>query len=123
MFVFGLVVLLSRVSCAVDADVTPRLCQWLQPRAAVVRDTLYLDGGVMATYNWNGSGWVENSMVTTVSQAEGLLYTLSFNKSFSVTDNFTVLFEPLQLSGGSSDNPTYRDGFMFADYYEFYTYG
>ena len=121
----GLVAVFSWNSqgAAAAADVTPRVCWWKSPRAAVVRDTLYLDGGDLYTANWNGEDWVPNSTPVGVTQDIGYLQTLSFNRSFHVTDNFTDLFQVLRVGGSYIDNPVRVNGFMYANDYELITYG
>ncbi|EXJ78248.1 hypothetical protein A1O3_09409 [Capronia epimyces CBS 606.96] len=99
-----------------------RLSSWRQPRAAIVRDTLYIDGGDMYNATWDGSAWVPGVTPQGAPQDQGLMYTLFFNKSFHIDTDFWDLFEPLS-TGGASNNPLFRNGFMFADDYEFYTYG
>jgi hypothetical protein len=108
-------------------DLTSRIAFWRQPRAAVVRDTLYLDGGEMGTYLWDTStkNWAtddNNKVGDTPLEVSGIVYTLNFNKTFSVQDSFFTLFDNL-TSGPVKNNPPFRSGFMFADDYELYTFG
>lgn len=107
------------------ADANPRLCVWTQPRGAVVRDTLYMDGGQMQYCQWDATGntWLPGTAVSPPEQERGYLYTLNFSKTFEVSANFSDIFTILPNAGGFSNNPPFIDGHMFADDYEFYTYG
>lgn len=98
---------------------------WTQPRGAVVRDTLYLDGGQMQYCQWDATAqtWLQGSAVSPPDQERGYLYTLNFSKSFDMSTNFSEIFTILPNAGGFSNNPPFIDGYMFADDYEFYTYG
>jgi len=98
---------------------------WTQPRGAVVRDTLYLDGGQMQYCQWDATGqtWLQGSAVSPPDQERGYLYTLNFSQTFDLSANFSDIFSILPNAGGFSNNPPFIDGHMFADDYEFYTYG
>ncbi|KAK5045845.1 hypothetical protein LTR84_008938 [Exophiala bonariae] len=112
------------VAC-IAADANPRLCVWTQPRGAVVRDTLYMDGGQRQYCQWDAtaSAWLDMTAVSGPEEERGYLYTLNFSKSFDVSTNFSDIFTILPTAGGFSNNPPFIDGYMFADDYEFYTYG
>lgn len=124
--VFALLALVSWVSF-VDGDDFVRIATWKQPRAAVVRDTVYLDGGEMNSFLWDSSAlnWTApgSAILQTPSlQTSGYIYALSLNKTFSVDDDFLKLFSNWTLGPVQLDEP-FRSGFMFADDYEFYTFG
>lgn len=57
----------------------------------------------------------------------GLVYLLNFNTSFHISDNISSIFTTISKApnGGSASNlgPNYVDGAMFANDYEWYTYG
>jgi hypothetical protein len=123
MFVLLLFVLLAAVDHAVAEE--SKIAFWRQPRAAVVRDTLFLDGGEFGTYPWDpsASAWIQGGQVgETDLQGSGIVFALNFNQTFSVDDDFFTLFSNWTTGPGST-NPPFRSGFMFADDYEFYTYG
>jgi hypothetical protein len=110
----GLLPLISLVSC----DFTSRqIGSWDRPRAALIRDHFYLEGGWMQTGSYKDGAW----QVNTVKSSEGLLFKLSMNESFGISwDSPPAIFE--SINEGPVDN-YYMDGFMFADYDEFYAYG
>ncbi|KAG4418624.1 hypothetical protein IFR04_008249 [Cadophora malorum] len=103
------------------------MCQWDSPRAAVVRDTLYIDGG----YLWWKPGLSDGSYATVVSDGNplGLVYMLNFSTPIKTSTDFnqSSIFTTLsKASGGGAANnigPQYYDGAMFANDYEWYTYG
>lgn len=81
----------------------------------------------MGTYLWDPStlNWTENSLTvlgTPSLQTSGYIYTLSLNKTFATADDFYDLFWNWTLGPVQLDEP-FRSGFMFADDYEFYTFG
>ncbi|KAH7391537.1 hypothetical protein BKA64DRAFT_107644 [Cadophora sp. MPI-SDFR-AT-0126] len=110
-----------------EGQVNTTMCQWQSPRAAVVRDTLYIDGG----YLWWKPGLSDGSYGAVVSDGNplGLVYMLNFSTPFNTSQNFnlTSIFTTLsKASGGGAANnigPQYYDGAMFANDYEWYTYG
>ncbi|KAL5318176.1 hypothetical protein ACEPPN_013235 [Leptodophora sp. 'Broadleaf-Isolate-01'] len=101
------------------------MCQWQSPRAAVVRDTLYIDGG----YLWWQPGMSDGSYGSVISDGNplGLVYMLNFSTPFNTSQNLSSIFTTLSKAagGGASNNigPQYYDGAMFANDYEWYTYG
>ena len=110
-------ILLPLISLS-SSDFTSReIGSWDRPRAALIRDNFYLEGG------WLQTGFYQNGQwnVTTVKSDEGILFKLSMNKSFGISwDSPPAIFE--SINEGPVENP-YLDGFMFADYDEFYAYG
>ncbi|KAK0118301.1 hypothetical protein ONS95_012595 [Cadophora gregata] len=110
-----------------EGQVNTTMCQWESPRAAVVRDTLYIDGG----YLWWKPGLSDGSYGAVVSDGNplGLVYMLNFSTPFNTSTNFnlTGIFTTLsKASGGGAANnigPQYYDGAMFANDYEWFTYG
>ncbi|CAD6453008.1 9f61d75e-31a6-4fba-9b4e-7dcf47082789 [Sclerotinia trifoliorum] len=106
-------------------QVNTTMCYWTSPRAAVVRDTFYLDGGEL----WWEPGLSDGSYAPPVSDGNplGLVYLLNFNTSFHISDNVSTIFSTISKApnGGSASNlgPNYVDGAMFANDYEWYTYG
>ena len=110
----GLFPLISLVSC----DLTSRqIASWDRPRAALIRDDFYLEGGLINNGSYKGGKWQWSAF----KSSEGLLFKLSMNKSFGISwDSPPAVFE--SINEGPVDN-FYMDGFMFADYDEFYAYG
>ncbi|KAK3319276.1 hypothetical protein B0H66DRAFT_575753 [Apodospora peruviana] len=106
-------------------QVNTRICQWKQPRAALLRDTVYLDGGNL----WWQPGLKDGSIGTIEDDGNplGRIYTLNFSKPFKTHDNITALFGTLQkgLNGGAASNiaPNYLDGALLANDHEFFLYG
>lgn len=120
---FGYALLFLWVAFTNADEATRRLCMWTQPRAGVVRDVLYLDGGWQQYCMWDGTAWVRDTQINGPDHIQGLLYTMDFNRTLKADANFTDLFEDLHATGGVNDNPPFMSGHMFADDYEFYTYG
>ncbi|RVX74682.1 hypothetical protein B0A52_01809 [Exophiala mesophila] len=122
-YLVGYSLLALWVSLTNADDITRRLCMWTQPRVGVVRDVVYLDGGWQQYCMWDGSAWVRDTQINGPDHIQGLLYTMDFNRTFKADANFTDLFEDLHATGGVNDNPPFMSGYLFADDYEFYTYG
>ncbi|KAH6666293.1 hypothetical protein B0J14DRAFT_620459 [Halenospora varia] len=106
-------------------QVNTTMCQWDSPRAAVVRDTLYIDGGIL----WWQPGMSDGSLGSVISDGNplGLVYLLNFSTPFNTTSNISSIFTTVSKAsnGGAVNNigPQYYDGAMFANDYEWYTYG
>lgn len=103
------------------------MCEWQSPRVGVVRDTVYIDGGILS---WQ-QGLADGSYAGLFSDDNplGLVYALNFSLPFQTTQDFnqTALFTNMTKSsaGGAANNigPDYIDGVMFANDYEWWTYG
>lgn len=111
--------------------------------AAVVRDTLYIDGGYLfwlpglsdgnygdPVSDGEGKNPIFSVQVLTVLQGNplGLVYTLNFSMPFSTSENISNAFNTTsKAEGGSGDvnniAPQFTDGVMFANDYEWFTYG
>ncbi|RDL33728.1 uncharacterized protein BP5553_08096 [Venustampulla echinocandica] len=108
-----------------DGQVNTTMCQWDSPRAAVIRDTLYIDGG----YLWWQPGMADGSLGSPIADGNplGLVYLLNFSTPFNTSQNLTSIFTTISKAagGGNSNNigPQYYDGGMFANDYEWFTYG
>ncbi|KAG4025300.1 hypothetical protein MFRU_061g00190 [Monilinia fructicola] len=106
-------------------QVNTTMCYWTSPRAAVVRDTFYVDGGELF---WE-PGLSDGSYASPYSDGNprGIVYLLNFNTSFHISDNITSVFTTISKApnGGAASNlgPNYVDGAMFANDDEWYTYG
>ncbi|KIW31241.1 uncharacterized protein PV07_02905 [Cladophialophora immunda] len=90
---------------------------WDRPRAALIRDNVYLEGGYMQTGIYVNGTW--NSLESSTS-SEGFLYKLSMHDAFDTTKANPAVFQ--SINEGPISN-YYLDGYMFADYDEFYAYG
>ncbi|KAG6003167.1 hypothetical protein E4U21_002281 [Claviceps maximensis] len=123
---------LSRIQCQFnnwqDLQVNTSICSWIQPRAALVRDTVYIDGGSI----WWSPGFAGGNIGEPVNNGNLQGYILSFNlsESFSRDTNVTgILVKDLMtkarggFASGISTEPTYYDGGMLANNAEFFLYG
>jgi len=101
------------------------MCYWTTPRAAVIRDTLYVDGGLL----WWQSVLKNGSLGSQIGDGNplGLVYTLNFSTPFKTSDNISDIMQTISKApaGGAANNiaPNYVDGGMFANDYEWITYG
>ncbi|KAL4899214.1 hypothetical protein BDW74DRAFT_183957 [Aspergillus multicolor] len=104
-------------------QINSSICTWGQLRAAVIRDTVYLDGGYLVYQRGFSNGQVQ---VNSDDNAEGLVYRLPLSSTFNTSsDNLTALFSTFEKGGGIAGNlaPTYHDGVMWANDNMFYLYG
>lgn len=93
---------------------------WDRPRAAIIRDHVYLEGGKLQTGTWNETeGTWDNIQTMTVSN--GVLFNLNLHQPFNVSDpKAPALFVSMDET---QVNNYFVDGAMFADYNEFYAWG
>ncbi|KAH6705827.1 hypothetical protein EV126DRAFT_379464 [Verticillium dahliae] len=109
-----------------ENQVNASMCLWAQPRGAVIRDTVYLDGGFLY---W--SQGLSNGQYGPPEQQEnplGLMYTLNFSQPFQSSDNFTALFGTISKARGgvgntNNDAPNYYDGAMLVNSAQLSLYG
>ncbi|KAK4683263.1 hypothetical protein QC764_123530 [Podospora pseudoanserina] len=100
------------------------LCQWREPRVAVIRDRLFLDGG----NRWWRPG-LSNGEYGIPGQDDnplGITYTLNFSKPFDTKDNITALFVPIYALGGAAVNniaPNFASGGLLYNDYQYFGYG
>ncbi|OHW94748.1 kelch repeat protein [Colletotrichum incanum] len=107
-------------------QVSAEMCFWYSPRAAVIRDTLWLDGGRLywtPTYRDGTEGTPE-----TLDNPLGLMYSLNFSKPFDKTTNITNLIVTKSKAPGGSGNvnsfaPNTVDGALLHNDAEFFLYG
>ncbi|OAL30939.1 hypothetical protein AYO20_08524 [Fonsecaea nubica] len=90
---------------------------WDRPRVALIRDNVYLEGGYMQTGVYTNGVW--DSLESSTS-SQGFLYKLSLHEPFDTTKANPAIFQ--SINEGPLSN-YYLDGYMFADYDEFYAYG
>lgn len=97
------------------------MCVWEQPRAAVLRDTLYLDGGWI-TYRRGLADGTEDS--DTPEEGE-FMYTIDFTRPFSTAQNVSDVIQKVPKTAGAGNNraPNYYDGTIFANDHELCFYG
>ncbi|KAL2136719.1 hypothetical protein VTI74DRAFT_1760 [Chaetomium olivicolor] len=131
MFGPALLVLLTAAAALVagqevwDANqVNTKICQWQQLRAALLRDTVYLDGGNL----WWEPGFVDGSTGPPVNLGNpyGRIYTLNLSTPFNTTQNISAILGTLsKTAGGGATNlaPNYYDGALLANNEEFFLYG
>ncbi|KAG0649494.1 Kelch repeat-containing [Hyphodiscus hymeniophilus] len=107
-------------------EVNTTMCYWQNPRAGVIRDTLYLDGG----YLWWNPGLADGSYAGPTADGNPLgdVYLLNFSTPFNTSQNISEILGTIsKASGGSGDanniGPQYVDGTMFANDFEWFTYG
>ncbi|KUJ10397.1 uncharacterized protein LY89DRAFT_689663 [Mollisia scopiformis] len=108
-------------------QVNATMCYWDSPRAAVVRDTLYIDGGAL----WWTPGMSDGTYGPPTSDDNplGIVYQLNFSTPFNTTaqTNISNVFttQSKAAAGGAANNvaPNYYDGVMMANDYEWFIYG
>ncbi|KAL2266898.1 hypothetical protein VTJ83DRAFT_4175 [Remersonia thermophila] len=104
-------------------QVNTRICQWQQLRAAVLRDTVYLDGGNL----WWQPGFSDGSVREPRNDNNrlGLIYTLNFSTPFNTTQNISAILGTLSTGGGDTNNraPNYEDGALLHNDHQFFLYG
>ncbi|KAJ4385722.1 hypothetical protein N0V93_010151 [Gnomoniopsis smithogilvyi] len=95
------------------------MCTWERLRAAVVRDTVYMDGGELF---WT-PGYNDGSFQQPVSDPSPFgtsALALNLSEPFDVSQNISALFTSVYK--GASAN-LYYDGAMLANNYEWFLYG
>ncbi|KND88719.1 hypothetical protein TOPH_06648 [Tolypocladium ophioglossoides CBS 100239] len=130
---WGLLALLATPSVAqfsnwVPHQINTTICYWEQPRAALIRDIVYLDGGNI----WWSPGLDSGQVGTVVNPGnyQGLILTYNLSEPFSPDTNVTGILLKNELSkaiggtaNGISSEPNYYDGAMLANNAEFYLDG
>ncbi|KXJ92352.1 hypothetical protein Micbo1qcDRAFT_162603 [Microdochium bolleyi] len=108
-------------------QVNTTLCRWPNLRVSAIKDTVYMDGGIIywAPGLSNGTYRVPTPDDNTLA----LVYKLNFSKPFNTTAdfNYTTLLEHMPKGGsgnaGTNIAPNYQDGAMLANDHEFFLYG
>ncbi|EXJ76080.1 uncharacterized protein A1O5_00588 [Cladophialophora psammophila CBS 110553] len=100
------------------------ICNWARLRAGVIRDALYLDGGLL----WWQTAFADGTapVVSSDGNVEGDMFVLNFSTPFDTTKtNMSGLFDRMSKAGGAGNNiaPNYVDGTMFTNDGELYLYG
>lgn len=109
---------------AVDVQQNYTLCNWARLRAGSIRDSVYLDGGLL----WWQTAFADGTtpVVSSDGNVAGDMFRLSFSTPFDTTKtNVSALFEKMPKAGGAGNNiaPNYIDGTMFTNDGELYLYG
>jgi uncharacterized membrane protein YgcG len=101
-------------------QVSTTICQWKQLRAAVLRDTVYLDGGNLY---WE-QGFADGRTDPPVDDGNplGHIYMLNFSTPFDTTQNISDILGVLKTDGGNRA-PTYEDGALLGNDAEIFFYG
>ncbi|KAF9873213.1 kelch repeat protein [Colletotrichum karsti] len=100
-------------------QVASTMCYWDSPRAAVIRDTVWLDGGVLTWIPTMRDG--SPGDLSSLNNPKGLMYSFSFNKSFEATTNITTLINT--TSKGNSISANMIDGALLYNDEELFMYG
>ncbi|KAF5497168.1 Kelch repeat-containing protein [Colletotrichum siamense] len=105
-------------------QISASMCYWEAPRAAVIRDTLWLDGGDLA---WTQQLPNENQ-VSSLNNPFGLMLSFNFSNPFDLDTNLTKLIQTTSKAPGGSGpvgsySPNRIDGALLHNDAEFYLYG
>ncbi|EGX96214.1 Galactose oxidase/kelch, beta-propeller [Cordyceps militaris CM01] len=109
-------------------QINTTICFWNQPRAALVRDKIYIDGGSA----WWTPGYENGTFGKVVNQGngQGIIVSYDLSKSFGPGTNVTGILLDGSLSkarGGkgnaNGDAPVYYDGALLGNDAEFFLYG
>ncbi len=109
---------------AVSVQENYTICNWARLRAGVVRDALYLDGGLL----WWQTAFADGTtpVVSSDGNVAGDMFRLNFSQPYdTATTNLSALFERMPKAGGAGNNiaPNYVDGTMLTNDGELYLYG
>lgn len=126
----ALAALASQASAQLDMwqpdQVRSSICTWEQPRAAILRDTIYIDGGDIwwTPYFADGSA----GAVTNDGNIGGIIFTYNLTYPFDSDSNLTDILLKHSLSKarggtGQADLPNFYDGGMLANDARFILYG
>ncbi|OAP62255.1 hypothetical protein AYL99_04458 [Fonsecaea erecta] len=116
--------LLLGVAHGISVQENYTICNWARLRAGVIRDALYLDGGLL----WWQTAFADGTtpVVSSDGNVEGDMFVLNFSTPFDTTrTNVSGLFHRMPKAGGAGNNiaPNYVDGTMFTNDGELYLYG
>ncbi|KAJ4506372.1 hypothetical protein HRR83_003085 [Exophiala dermatitidis] len=115
---------LIRITEAVSVRENYTICNWARLRAGVVRDALYLDGGLL----WWQTAFADGTapVVSSDGNVAGDMFRLNLSIPFDTkTTNISARFDRMSKAGGAGNNiaPNYVDGTMFTNDGELYLYG
>ena len=109
---------------AISVEQNVTICNWARLRAGVVRDAIYLDGGLL----WWQTAFADGTapVVSSDGNMAGDMFRLNLSTPFDTTStNLSALLEQMPKAGGAGNNiaPNYVDGTMMVNYDELYLYG
>ncbi|SPJ81533.1 uncharacterized protein FTOL_08938 [Fusarium torulosum] len=112
-----------------DGQVSTEICIWKQPRAIMIRDMVYLDGGDIKWTAHMNDGQTETGLDTGNNQ--GIILNFNLSTPFNTTTNVTsILLDDPAMSkarGGSGNSngasPNFIDGALLGNDDEFFLYG
>lgn len=108
-------------------QINTSICTWQQPRAALIRDTIYLDGGDI--YWTAGLSTGGNAAPQNFPNDQGVILSYNLSEPFSTSSNITSLLLKYAFSknrgalSSVDQTPNYYDGGMLANYDSFFLYG
>lgn len=112
--------LVAFLSLAVANFTANEIAYWNRPRGSVIRDHVYIEGGWIQTGNWTNGEWDTKSL-NTFNPNNGLLFELDLHRPFDNSrDGSPAFFQTIPEYAVTN---FYLDGYMFADYNEFYAWG
>ncbi|KAF4970783.1 hypothetical protein FSARC_2253 [Fusarium sarcochroum] len=112
-----------------DGQIKTEICIWKQPRAIMIRDMVYLDGGDISWTAWMNDGTTNTG--ADPGNNEGIILNFNLSTPFNSSTNFTkMLLDDPALSkarGGSGNSngaaPNFLDGALLGNDDEFFLYG
>lgn len=104
-------------------QVNATMCMWQQPRAALLKDTVYIDGGYLSWIPGMSDG--SYGAATRDDNPLGIVYTLNFSRAFNMSQNISEVFgqNPKVVGAVSNLAPNYFDGALLANDHQFFMYG
>ncbi|ETI29149.1 hypothetical protein G647_01602 [Cladophialophora carrionii CBS 160.54] len=119
-----LVGLLTATARSISVEQNYTICNWARLRAGVVRDAVYLDGGLL----WWQTAFADGTapVVSSDGNVDGDMFVLNFSTPFDTAKtNVSGLLNRMAKAGGAGNNiaPNYVDGTMFTNDGELYLYG
>ncbi|PHH74734.1 hypothetical protein CDD82_4798 [Ophiocordyceps australis] len=115
---------LSELGPWVPHQINVSICFWDQPRAALVGDRVYLDGGLITLSQGLDSGIARSNPAE--RNWHGQVYTYDLGEKLTPDTNITAILVKQQLfknPTGASSEPSTSDGGMLANDDGFYLYG
>lgn len=101
----------AQLSGWTDKQINATICTWSQPRAALIRDTVYLDGGNL---RWS-PGLNDGSFGGVRPELDLDQYVLTFNLSWPIkkdTNTSAILIDDMKEKPGDGQKPFFVDGGM-----------
>lgn len=94
-----------------------QVTQWVGQRAALIREEIYVNGGQVRASNWTDGKW---DPAPDVYSSSTTIFKISLKKPFDIDGDTPTIFESVADDTTAS---VWMDGFMLADWDEWYTYG